>query len=124
MEVANETVGTAKQLVDFGEAIKALKQGKRVARNGWNGKGLFIFMQAPANISMQIVPKMQSLPRQVKEELEKRFNDESFQIDSITYNNQIVSVNNSNLIQSWNPTVDCLFANDWEVYHDESVKAG
>lgn len=29
---------------DFGEAIKALKQGKRVARKGWNGKGMFLFL--------------------------------------------------------------------------------
>jgi hypothetical protein len=26
--------------LDFGEALKALKQGKRVARTGWNGKGI------------------------------------------------------------------------------------
>ena len=30
--------------MDFGEAIKALKQGKRVARAGWNGKGMFLFL--------------------------------------------------------------------------------
>ncbi len=26
---------------NFGQAIEALKQGKRVARQGWNGKGMF-----------------------------------------------------------------------------------
>lgn len=25
----------------FGEAIEALKQGRAIQRNGWNGKGLF-----------------------------------------------------------------------------------
>lgn len=25
--------------MDFGEAIKALKEGKKVARSSWNGKG-------------------------------------------------------------------------------------
>lgn len=29
--------------VDFGEAIKALKNGKKVAREGWNGKGMFLY---------------------------------------------------------------------------------
>lgn len=29
-------------IMNFGEAIKALKLGKRVARKGWNGKGIFI----------------------------------------------------------------------------------
>lgn len=28
--------------MDFGEAIKALKEGKRVARTGWNGKRMFL----------------------------------------------------------------------------------
>ena len=28
--------------MNFGEAIAALKAGKKVAREGWNGKGMFI----------------------------------------------------------------------------------
>lgn len=30
--------------MDFGDAIAALKEGKRVARAGWNGKGMFLFL--------------------------------------------------------------------------------
>lgn len=30
--------------MNFGEAIEALKAGKRVARSGWNGKGMFIYL--------------------------------------------------------------------------------
>ena len=30
-------------MFDFGEAIKAIKNGKKVARKGWNGKGMFIY---------------------------------------------------------------------------------
>ena len=26
----------------FGQALEALKEGKRVARSGWNGKGMFL----------------------------------------------------------------------------------
>ena len=29
---------------DFGWASKQLKQGERVARKGWNGKGIFVFL--------------------------------------------------------------------------------
>lgn len=29
-------------LMDFGEALRNLKLGKKVARNGWNGKGMFL----------------------------------------------------------------------------------
>lgn len=30
--------------MDFGKALDALKGGKKVAREGWNGKGMFIFL--------------------------------------------------------------------------------
>jgi len=32
----------------FGEALRALKQGKRVARAGWNGKGMCIYLNKGA----------------------------------------------------------------------------
>ena len=31
------------KLMNFGEALEALKQGKKVARHGWNGKGMFLY---------------------------------------------------------------------------------
>lgn len=33
--------------MDFGEALRNLKEGKRVARKGWNGRGIFIELQRP-----------------------------------------------------------------------------
>lgn len=30
--------------MNFGKAIEALKRGDRVAREGWNGKGMFLFL--------------------------------------------------------------------------------
>ena len=30
--------------MNFGQAIEALKSGKRVAREGWNGKGMYLFL--------------------------------------------------------------------------------
>lgn len=30
--------------MNFGEAIAALKAGKKVTRDGWNGKGMFLLM--------------------------------------------------------------------------------
>ena len=34
----------------FGEAIKQLKKGCKVARKGWNGKGMYLFLCFPASI--------------------------------------------------------------------------
>ena len=30
--------------MNFGQAIEALKEGKRVARKGWNGKGMYLWL--------------------------------------------------------------------------------
>jgi hypothetical protein len=30
--------------LNFGQALEALKQGKKIAREGWNGKGMFLFL--------------------------------------------------------------------------------
>lgn len=34
--------------LNFGQAIEALKQNKKVNRSGWNGKGMFLYY-VPAN---------------------------------------------------------------------------
>jgi hypothetical protein len=34
--------------MNFGQAIEILKHGGRVARSGWNGKGMFLFLVNPA----------------------------------------------------------------------------
>lgn len=30
--------------MNFGQAIEALKEGKKAARLGWNGKGMYLFL--------------------------------------------------------------------------------
>lgn len=40
----------------FGLAIEALKMGKKVARRGWNGKGIFIELQRPDENSKMTSP--------------------------------------------------------------------
>ena len=41
---------------DFGLAIVALKQGKCVARSGWNGKGMWLGLQVPDEHSKMGLP--------------------------------------------------------------------
>lgn len=35
-------------MMDFGEAIRRLKAGERVAREGWNGKGMDLMLVTPS----------------------------------------------------------------------------
>lgn len=115
MEQANETVGTANKLVDFGEAIKALKAGKMVRRTGWGAKDSFIFRQVPSSVPSNIIPKMTSLPNTVKKEFENRCADSDQQIDAIYYMHQIARVYPSNIIVNWAPSCSDVFSEDWEI---------
>ena len=42
--------------MNFGQAIEALKQGKRVARTGWNGKNMHLELQRPDEHSKMTQP--------------------------------------------------------------------
>lgn len=39
--------------MNFGEAIAALKEGKKVARQGWNGKGMYLWLMPAAKIKAE-----------------------------------------------------------------------
>ena len=42
--------------MNFGNAIELLKQGKRVKRKGWNGRGIFLELQTPDEYSKMTHP--------------------------------------------------------------------
>lgn len=42
--------------MDFGDAIKNLKAGRKVRRKGWNGKGIFLELQVPDEFSKMTHP--------------------------------------------------------------------
>lgn len=37
-------IKTANKSMTFGQAVEALKQGKKVSRRGWNGKGMYLWL--------------------------------------------------------------------------------
>lgn len=42
--------------MNFGQAIEALEDGSKVARSGWNGKGLSVELQVPNGLSKMTLP--------------------------------------------------------------------
>lgn len=38
---------------NFGQAIEALKEGKRVAREGWNGKSMFLILNGGYSVEKE-----------------------------------------------------------------------
>ena len=82
--------------MDFGEAIQALKQGERVQRAGWNGKGQYI--ELAINISY----------KNTKNEI---INAEH---DAIG-NKAIAFVGTSGVQLGWLASQADMLANDWQI---------
>lgn len=56
--------------VTFGTALEAVKQGKRAAREGWNGKGMFIFQRPEDTIPYEtVVGVVKSIPQSLRDHL-------------------------------------------------------
>lgn len=51
---ANQTEQTEQTEFSFGRAVELLKQGQRVARKGWNGKGMFLLLVKGASVTEPI----------------------------------------------------------------------
>lgn len=47
--------------MDFGNALNWLKEGRRVAREGWNGKGMFLFLVNGSNFIVNREPLLSIL---------------------------------------------------------------
>jgi hypothetical protein len=94
--------------MNFGQAIEALKEGKMVNRSGWNGSGLHVVKQIPAVIGTDIIPKMQSLPSSAKNRL-LSLNQ------AISYDNQMLIIDQNGHANSWVPSSSDIFAEDWEI---------
>ena len=41
----------------FGQAIEAMKHGKKVARAGWNGKGMYLWLMPGSDCQGRMVPR-------------------------------------------------------------------
>ncbi len=82
----------------FGNALEHMKAGDRIHRNGWNGKGMFLYL-VPAN----------SYPAQTdiaKEEFG----------DFVPYGAYIAIKTVQGTVEAgWRPTTMDMLANDWEL---------
>lgn len=97
------------EVVDFGTAIKALRKGYICKRKSWADKGMFIIKQIPSHIEKDVIPNMQSLPRQAKNALLKR------EKPHIDYTNQLLVIDSNCNAESWTPSTSDIFAYDWRI---------
>lgn len=96
--------------MDFGEAIKALKEGRAIQREGWNGKGMFVVKQIPCKLEGLIIDKIQSLPDSAKELIKEQAG-----VPTLSYTNQMLIINPDGRADSWVPSSSDVFAEDWKI---------
>ena len=93
----------------FGEALRLLKQGKKVTRKGWNGKGLFVVYQKG-------YPQGIPCNKQTAEAWDMNEGD-LFKCEPYF---QISTENGSHAM--WFPTIQDCLAEDWQVVEQQKQK--
>jgi len=93
----------------FGVVLEAMRSGKAIARKEWIPQGKFIFMQIPATIPKEVIPKMQSLPDSIKYSFEK------MGFEQISYCDQIAMLDERGFIVGYCPSITDILAEDWNV---------
>jgi hypothetical protein len=89
----------------FGLAIESLKNGLKVARAGWNGKGMFAYL-VPAN----------SYPAQTGA-AKSYFGEGSV----VPYRAYLALKTAQNDVATWAPSVSDVLAEDWEIVDSPAV---
>ena len=49
-------------MMNFGQALMALKEGERVMRKGWNGKGMFLYLVPGSTFKVDRAPLLGIYP--------------------------------------------------------------
>lgn len=97
--------------VNFGTALEAVKQGKRIAREGWNGKGMFVFQRPEDSLPLGfVVEKVKSLPDSVKKWLGENANmDEPVNFTAYLCMKAV----DGTIVNGWLASQTDMLANDW-----------
>lgn len=86
--------------MNFGEILAALKEGKKVSRSGWNGKGMFLYYVPAASYKAMTPIAIATFGKDAL----------------VPYEPYIAMKNAQNTISIWTPSVMDLFAEDWVIH--------
>ncbi len=99
-------------LKGFDFAILALKAGKMVQREGWNGKGIYVFMRPADELDIDFIPKVKSLPDSVKNALV----EQNIPGAKVPFNAYLcIKSVDGGIVNGWAPSQTDLLANDWHI---------
>lgn len=85
--------------MDFGQALSNLKAGKRVAREGWNGKDMFIYLVPGSKFVVNRAPLLGIFPEGTE----------------VNYGEHIDIRKADGTFGTWSPSNSDTLAEDWQV---------
>lgn len=100
IQIENYVFETHEETMDFGSAILNLKEGHKVARKGWNGRGMFVYY----------VPFGKFKPYTVAGE---SLIDED---GLVSYEPYFAIKNVKGTVSTWVPSINDCLAEDWIIF--------
>jgi hypothetical protein len=94
-----EKIAEHEKRLAFGAAVEALKAGQRVARAGWNGKGMFLFLVNGSRFKVNREPLLSIL-------------GEGTEVD---YHAHIDLKTAQGYVVPWQPSQADVLSNDWQI---------
>jgi len=83
--------------MSFSEALRALKHGKKLARVGWNGKDMFVFLVKGSTFTVNRAPLLGIFEEGTE----------------VNYRPHIDIKNADGSISTWVPSIGDVMAEDW-----------
>ena len=108
--------------LNYGTALEAAKQGKRIARQGWNGKGMFVFMRPADELHIDmVIDKVKSLPQSVKDYyLRDVLDDDGNRISPADENDKVkftaylcMKAADGTIVNGWLASQTDMLSEDW-----------
>lgn len=106
--------------VTFGEALEAVKQGKLIARSGWNGKNMFVFQRPEDLIQTSTIKNIKSLPESVKNWIDKNVDDKinagEEGLTEVKFTAYLcMKAADNTIVNGWLASQTDMLANDWTI---------
>lgn len=106
--------------LSYGLALEAAKLGKRISREGWNGKNMFVFQRPAAELSVRdVIEVVQSVPHSVKKFLDEKYNGDylkasgngEFTVKFLPYLCMYSAT--GEIVNGWLASQTDMLSNDW-----------
>lgn len=111
------------ECISFGAALEVAKSGGRIARHGWNGKGMFVFMRPADELHIDmVIDKVKSLPQSVKDFYLQDVTGENGQRLEADGNDKVkftaylcLKAADGTIVNGWLASQSDMLSNDWLV---------